>query len=73
MQKQAAAQARKRESDKKKLAAEIAACEEAIGKLSQELENVGADYEKAQKLTEENDALEEKLLGLYEAWEALGE
>ncbi len=71
--KQAAATARKREADRKKTEAEIEACEQRISEIETLLtdEAVCADYEKAQALTEENDALNDKLLTLYEKWDAL--
>lgn len=71
--KQAAALARKRETDRKKTEAEIEACEARIAEIETLLtdEAVCADYEKAQALTEEIDSLNDKLLTLYEAWEAL--
>ncbi len=69
--KQAQALARKRESDLKKVEKEIAACEERIEEIQKSLETVGSDYAKAQELTEEDEALNEKLLELYEKWDEL--
>ncbi len=71
--KQEAAKERKRVSDLKKTETEIASCETEMESIQEALNNVGSDYEKAQKLSEAYAALEEKLLGLYEAWEALSE
>ena len=73
--KQEAAKIRKLESDIKKTETEIANCEarqEEIGTLLSD-EAVCADYEQAQKLTEEAAELDEKLLTLYETWEQLSE
>ncbi len=70
-QKQEAAQARKRESDLKKLEQEIGICEAKIEEVQTALEAVGADYEKAQTLSEEYNSLNETLLALYEKWDAL--
>ena len=71
--KQAAAQERKRESDRKITETEIEACEKRIAEIEALLTDaaVCADYEKAQALTEENDSLNEKLLALYEQWDSL--
>ncbi len=69
--KQEAARARKRESDLKKIEADIADCEDKMEKLQAELETVGSDYARAQELTETYDALNETLLTLYERWDAL--
>ena len=71
--KQEAARLRKLESDIKKLETEIAACEARQAEIGDLLsdEAVCADYEKAQVLTEEEAALDEKLLTLYESWERL--
>ena len=70
-QKQAAAEARKRENDLKKVEKEIADCEKKTDELQEELNNVGSDFMKAQELSESLDALNEKLLELYEKWEEL--
>lgn len=70
-QKQAAAEARKRENDLKKVEKEIADCEQKTEELQNELNNVGSDFMKAQELSEELDALNEKLLELYEKWDEL--
>ncbi len=70
-QKQAAAEARKRENDLKKVEAEIEVCEQKTETLQEELNNVGSDFMKAQELSEELEALGEKLLELYEKWEEL--
>ncbi len=70
-QKQAAAEARKRENDLKKVEAEIEACEQKTATLQEELNNVGSDFMKAQELSEELESLNEKLLELYEKWEEL--
>lgn len=70
-QKQEAAQARKRESDLKKVEKEIAECEQKTEELQTALNNVGADFMKAQELSEALDAANEKLLELYEKWDEL--
>ena len=70
-QKQAAAEARKRENDLKKVEKEIADCEQKTEELQNELNNVGSDFMKAQELSESLDALNEKLLELYEKWDEL--
>lgn len=74
-QKQAAAEARKRENDRKNAETEIELCEERLAEIDRQLglETVAADYEQAQALTEESQQLNEKLLGLYEYWETLAE
>lgn len=70
-QKQAAAEARKRENDLKKVEKEIADCEQKAEELQNELSSVGSDFMKAQELSESLDALNEKLLELYEKWDEL--
>ncbi len=70
-QKQAAAEARKRENDLKKVEKEIADCEQKTEELQNELSSVGSDFMKAQELSESLDALNEKLLELYEKWDEL--
>ncbi|MBQ2695835.1 MAG: ATP-binding cassette domain-containing protein, partial [Clostridia bacterium] len=70
-QKQAAAEARKRENDLKKVEKEIADCEQKAEELQEALNNVGSDFMKAQELSESLEALNEKLLELYEKWEEL--
>ncbi len=70
-QKQAAAEARKRENDLKKVEKEIADCEQKTEELQNELSSVGSDFMKAQELSEKLDALNEKLLELYEKWDEL--
>ncbi len=71
LQKQEAAQARKRESDLKKVEKEIAECEQKAEELQAELNAVGADFMRAQELSESLDAVNEKLLELYEKWDEL--
>lgn len=71
LQKQEAAEARKRESDLKKVEKEIADCEKKAEELQEELNHVGSDFMKAQELSESLDALNEKLLELYEKWDGL--
>ena len=70
-QKQAAAEARKRENDLKKVEKEIADCEQKAEELQEALNNVGSDFMKSQELSESLEALNEKLLELYEKWEEL--
>ena len=53
--------------------AEIEETENRIAEKNSELENVGADYQKAMELSEEIKALEEKLEVLYAEWETLSE
>ncbi|MBE7035575.1 MAG: ABC-F family ATP-binding cassette domain-containing protein [Ruminococcaceae bacterium] len=74
-QKQKVAEARKRENDLKKTEAEIEKTENRLAEIDALLSDnaIAADYEKAQVLTEEADALNEALLSLYEKWESLSE
>ncbi len=74
-QKQAAAEARKRENDRKKIEAEIENCESRLAEIDVLLGDpaIAVDYEKAQTLTEESEQLNETLLALYEQWESLAE
>ncbi len=74
-QKQEAAEIRKRENDRKKTEADIEDLESRLAEIDVQLtdEAVAADYEKAQALTEESEQLNEKLLTLYERWEALSD
>ncbi len=72
-EKKNAAEERKRKNRSEKLEAEITATEEKIENLNLQLslpENT-TDYVKCAELTEEIDALNEKLLVLYEEWESL--
>ena len=73
--KQEAARIRKLESTLKKTEDDIANCENRQNEIAELLvsQEVCADYEKAQKLTEEAAELDEKLLVLYEEWEQLSE
>ncbi|MBE7010873.1 MAG: ABC-F family ATP-binding cassette domain-containing protein [Ruminococcaceae bacterium] len=73
--KQEAARLRKLASDLKKTEDAIAACEARQTEIAEELSNeaVCADYEQAQKLTEEAAQLDERLLNLYDEWEKLSE
>ncbi len=73
--KQEAARIRKLESTLKKTEDEIANCENRQTEIAELLssEEICADYEKAQKLTEEAAELDEKLLTLYDEWEQLSE
>jgi len=62
-------------TDLKKTEDAIAACEARQTEIAEELSNeaVCADYEQAQKLTEEAAQLDERLLNLYDEWEKLSE
>ncbi len=74
-QKQASAEARKRDNERKKAEQGIEACEERLAEIEALLtdETIAADYEQAQALTEEADTLNEELLLLYEKWDALSD
>ena len=69
--KQEAARLRKLTADVQKTEQAIADCKARQAEIAQALsdEAVGADYEKAQKLTEEAAVLDETLIQLYESWE----
>ncbi len=74
-QKQEAAELRKRENERKKTEAEIETTETRLAEIDALLtdESIAADYEMAQHLTEEAEELNEKLLTLYEKWDALAD
>ncbi|MBQ4518299.1 MAG: ABC-F family ATP-binding cassette domain-containing protein [Clostridia bacterium] len=75
LQKQEAAETRKRENERKKAEQGIEQCEKRLAEIDEELldEAIAADYEKAQVLTEEAEKLNEELMALYERWEALSD
>ena len=54
-----------------KVEREIARTEEKIAALDRQAEEFSADYQKLMAIQQERDALDEKLLELYEQWEAL--
>ncbi|MBE7048926.1 MAG: ABC-F type ribosomal protection protein [Ruminococcaceae bacterium] len=74
-QKQEAAEARKRENERKKAEEQIEVCEQRLAEIDTLLadEIIAADYEKAAALTTESEDLNEKLLTLYERWNELTE
>ncbi len=67
------AEERKKKNRFAKVEAEIEETENQIAEKNDELENVGADYQKAMELSEEIKELEEKLEKLYAEWETLSE